>query len=565
MKISVNWLKEYTKIDLPIDKLVEKIGAQLGAVEEIVDLGAKYKGALIVKVTSCVQHPNADKLHVCMIDDGKVTKDVPRAENGQIQVVCGANNVAEGQTVIWLPPGAVVPETYGTNEPFELTAKELRGILSQGMIASARELDFGDDHAGIIVLDQDVEPGTPITKTFWLDDYIIDIENKMFTHRPDCFGILGVAREVAGIQNTDFKSPDWYLTESSEQVNSSSNNLPLIIENNVPSIAPRFMAIVMSDIEIAKSPFWLQTFLARLGVKPINNVVDVTNFVMLLTGQPLHAYDYDKVAKTNSDGAARIIVRKANDKEELILLGNKSIELDSKVDSAIIATDKMAIGLGGLMGGADTEVDDETKNIILECANFDMFAIRKTAMKYGIFTDAFTRFSKNQSKFQNDRVITKAAEMIKENANGVLASKTMDTPNVKYVKQFVKTTAQFINKRLGLSLSVYEIAKLLKNVEFEVTVNQDSLDISAPFWRTDIEIAEDIVEEVGRLYGFGKLPVELPHRTLKPAKKDELFKLKGQIRQNLASAGANELLTYSFVHGKLIDKAGQNRDLAFQL
>ena len=226
MKVSVNWLKEYTNIDLPIDKLAEKIWAQLGAIEEVIDLGAKYKGALVAKVVTCINHPNADKLHVCMIDDGGLTKEVPRDENGCVQVVCGANNIADGQTVIWLPPGVIVPETYGTNDQFVLAAKELRGVLSQGMIASARELDFGDDHDGIIVLDQEAKPGTPITEVFWLDDYVIDIENKMFTHRPDCFGILGVAREVAGIQGMQFTSPDWYINNVSDAVPKTTEKLP---------------------------------------------------------------------------------------------------------------------------------------------------------------------------------------------------------------------------------------------------------------------------------------------------------------------------------------------------
>ena len=325
------------------------------------------------------------------------------------------------------------------------------------------------------------------------------------------------------------------------------------------------MAVAMSGVKIAKSPLWLQTFLARLGVKPINNVVDATNFMMLLTGQPLHAYDYDKVAKANNDGQARLIVRKPIDGEELILLGNKKIKLDAKVNSAVIATNNTAIGLGGIMGGADTEVDENTHSIILECANFDMFAIRKTAMKYGIFTDAFTRFSKNQSKLQNDKVIAKTALMINELAEAAIASDIFDTPVVKDLENSVSVTAEFINDRLGLKLSLGEVSKLLTNVEFKTRQDQDKLLITAPFWRTDIEIAEDIVEEVGRLYGYDKLPVELPNRTLKPAKKDELMSLKGQIREVLSAAGANELLTYSFVHGNLIDKVGQNKELAYQL
>ncbi len=563
MKISLNWLKEYTKIDLPIDDLVQKIGAQLGAVEEVIDLGAKYKGAVVAKVIVCVGHPNADKLHVCMIDDGGVAKDVPRDENGFVQVVCGANNVATGQSIIWLPPGVIVPETFNSKEPFDLTAKELRGILSQGMIASARELDFGDDHDGIIVLDQDANPGMPITKTFWLDDYIIDIENKMFTHRPDCFGMLGIAREVAGIQQQPFKSPDWYLSGKLELGDRSSVNLPLVIKNELPDLVPRFMAVAMSNIKIAKSPLWLQTFLARLGVKSLNNVVDITNFMMLLTGQPLHAYDYDKV-KAQDEGAtgATLKVRYPIKNEKLILLGGKEIE--PRAEAIIIATATEPIGLGGVMGGEDTEVGADTKNIILECANFDMYSIRRTAMEHGLFTDAFTRFSKGQSPLQNDKVLAKAIKMMQELAGGQVASEIIDDKHFKEQKN-VEVTPEFINTRLGFDLSAIQIADSLTNVEFNVVNQEGKLIITPPFWRTDIEIPEDIVEEVGRLIGYDKLPIKLPTRSLNPAKKDELLDVKHQIRQILASAGANELLTYSFVHGKLIDKTGQNKELAYQL
>ena len=202
MKVSVNWLKEFVDINLSNKELVERIGSQLGEVEETIDLAKKYEGIVIARVVECRRHPNADKLSLCKIDNGK----------GSVQVVCGAPNVREGQLVAWIPPGKIVPATFD-KDPFILEAREIRGELSNGMLASRHELDINDDHSGIVTLDRG-KPGDDFAKTYGLDDFIIDIENKMFTHRPDCFGLLGVAREVAGIQGDRFKSPDWYLEQA---------------------------------------------------------------------------------------------------------------------------------------------------------------------------------------------------------------------------------------------------------------------------------------------------------------------------------------------------------------
>ena len=479
-----------------------------------------------------------------------------------MQVVCGANNVAAGQTVIWLPPGATVPETHGSDKPFVLEAKDLRGVKSHGMIASARELDFGDDHAGIVVLPDDFKPGTPLTEAYDLSDYIIDIENKMFTHRPDLFGILGIAREIAGIQNIPFASPTWY-TQTPSQVSVQGLELPLAIKNELPELVPRFMAVAMSNVTVKPSPLQLQTYLFKLGIRPINNVVDITNFMMLLTAQPLHAYDYDKVkAQDNGANQATLCTRYPTEGEKLTLLGGK--ELQPRAEAILIATATKAIGLGGVMGGFDTEVDATTKNIIIECANFDMYSIRKTAMTHGLFTDAVTRFSKGQNPLQNDKVLAQTIKTMHEVVGAEIASQIIDDKHLKTANP-VLVTPKFINDRLGLNRDASQIVQTLQNVDFIVTNQGETLSIEPPFWRTDIEIPEDVVEEVGRLLGYDKLPLELPKRSLKPAKTNDLLKLKDEIRQILQAAGANELLTYSFVHGNLLEKSGQNRELAYQL
>lgn len=552
MKVSVNWLKQFIDFELPpVDELAQKIGAQLGAVEEVINLGEKYQGIVVAKVVKVEKHPDADKLHVCQIDAGK---------GEQVQVVCGAPNVHEGMLAAWISPGVVVPSTIG-KDPFKLEARELRGVMSNGMLASPKELDLGDSHEGLLEIDKDVKPGDDFALTYKLDDFIIDIENKMFTHRPDCFGALGVAREIAGILHKPFHSPAWYAPNP-ELPGVEGEELRLSVKNELPELVPRFTAVTMSGVEVKPSPVWIQVALTKLGQKPINNIVDLTNFYMLVTGQPLHAYDYDKV-KALSGGEATIVIRQPKKDEKIKLLNGKEIEPRS--EAIMIATDKQLIGVGGVMGGTETEVDEHTKNIILECANFDMYSIRRTSMVHGLFTDAVTRFTKGQSPLQCAAVSAKTIGDIQKLAGGKVASPFMDDKNDLQTSALVNVSADFINKRLGEKLSVTDMKKLLENVEFQVEANGDELTVAAPFWRTDIEIPEDVVEEVGRLYGYDHLPMELPKRDLTPAPKDPLLELKSQIRNQLAKAGANEVLTYSFVHGDLLEKAGQDKSKAFQI
>lgn len=262
MKVSLNTVKQFTKVDLPIDELVAKINGQLGGVEEITNLGERYEGAVIAKVLTCKKHPNADKLSVCEIDAG---------EAKPVQVVCGAPNVRVGMYVVWLRPGSTVPASFGDSEPFVLGSRELRGVMSNGMLASPKELGLGDSHEGILELDPDeqtqvssvIKPGAQFATTYCLDDTIITIENKMFTHRPDCFGVLGVAREIAGIQHQAFRSPDWYRNLPSFE---SGDGLELTVKNEAPMVVPRFMAAVIKDVVVKPSPVWLQAEIGRAHV-----------------------------------------------------------------------------------------------------------------------------------------------------------------------------------------------------------------------------------------------------------------------------------------------------------
>lgn len=573
MKVSLNTIRNLNienacaedPYSYGVDDIVRRIGHQLGAVEEIVRSDGKYDRIVVAKVVSAQPHPDADKLRVCMIDDGGVTENVQRGNGGLVQVVCGAPNVTAGQLVAWLPPGTIVPSTRSA-DPFTLEAREIRGKMSNGMLGSPRELDITDDHEGILVIDpNDVGEelavvGTPFRKLYGVDDVIIECENKMFTHRPDCFGMLGVAREIAGIFNQPYRSPKWYV---SPLIQDADDELSFEVNVQIPELVPRFVARVMSNVSVGPSPLWMQAFLRRMGVKSVNNIVDLTNYFMLLTGQPLHAFDYDKVAALSGGEGAFIQARMAEQDEEMTLLGNKTVRLSSA--DMVIATDSVPIALAGVMGGAATEVDETTRTIILECANFDMYAIRRTSMRHGLFTDAVTRFNKGQSPLQNDRVLAKIIDEIQKTTDARVASPLFDLAAFNVDDDNlnrVQITVDFINARLGSSFSAQEVKVILENVEFVVAVEEDStLLITAPFWRMDIAIPEDVVEEVGRLSGYGELPVSLPSRSAKPAPLNALRSFKQQIRSTLASLGANEVLTYSFVHGDMLRACGVDPDM----
>ena len=575
MKVSLNVIKQLINFELPpVDELAQLINRQLGKVDRVENLAERYRGARVVRVVECTKHPNADRLSVTKIDDGIAVPDVPRDENGLVQVVCGAPNVQAGMWAVWLPPASTVPASILEGEPFTLDARKLRGVLSQGMLAAADELAIGTDHEGIVALTprdlpagKTLQPGADFAALFGLDDYVLDIENKMFTHRPDCFGQLGVAREIAGILQQPFTSPAWY---SLEQVFGDGDSVPLAVSNDIPQLVPRFMAVAIRGVQVAPSPFWLQCQLVAMGAKPINNIVDATNYVMLMTAQPTHAYDYDTLH------GGQLGVRMARQGETLALLNGKTIELTP--DDIVIADAQGPVALGGIMGGSRTEVSATTTTIVLECATFDMYAVRKMAMRHGVFTDALARFNKGQSPLQNAAVLNRLIGMVGgEQASHVVDSKPFTSEHGgildeyfagKYEPATIDITSTFINQRLGSHLTENNICTLLNNVEIHSHGPENELGyicLQVPFWRTDLETKEDIVEEIGRLHGFDTVPRQLPMRRIQPARKNPRRELKRVVREALAKAGANEVLSYSFVHERVLKGAGQDPAQAFRL
>lgn len=564
MIISVNWLKKYTDIDLPIDELAALIGSRLVEIEDVVDLGAKYKDVLIVRVVECAPLEGSDHLNVTKIDDGGVATDVERDENGLVTVVCGAPNVRADTLAAWLPPASIVPETFDDAEPFVLAAKPLRGVVSNGMLASAKELDLFDDHTGIIVIDREVPAGSSFATVYELDDHLLDIENKSLTHRPDTFGIIGFAREVAAITGKQFTTPEWLATQHPFYGKKLGDaQTPRVIIDD-PALSARYQAVVLAESDPTRqSPLEIQTYLARVGVRPINAAVDVTNYLMILTGQPLHSFDYDKVLM-ESGGVAEIHVRAGREGETLELLDGRTITLS--VEDIVIAAGEKAIGLAGAMGGASTTTDENTKNIIVESATFDLYRLRATQMRHGIFSEAITRFTKGQPRELTAPVLSDAVRLIGEWTGAVRVSDVAEATGDQDENPTIQVTLEKINAVLGTQLSIEDTQAILESVEFAVAEkHKDTLVVAAPYWRRDIHIAEDIIEEIGRIRGFDNSIPVLPARTFKAVSPSDYDSFRQQLRNRLTRSGANEVLTYSFVHGDILKKAGLDTDDAYRI
>lgn len=549
MIISLNWLKKYTKINKSVEELRALIDSRLVEVESVDNLVDKYKDVIIAKVVTSEPVKDSNHLSVVTIDDGGVVKNIERDKNDLIQVVCGAPNVREKIYVAWLPPQSIVPSTYGKKDEFKLSVRSLRGFVSNGMLASPKELDISDSHEGIFEVDRAVKPGDLFYRVYELDDVLLDIENKSLTHRPDTFGIIGFAREVSAIQGFGFKSPE-FLT--SKDYTSYSGEEKLTIEIDKKSLSSQYAAAILSGADAKlESPEEIKTYLNKVGVRSINAIVDVTNYLMMLTGQPLHTFDYDKIIKIAGKNP-KITIRAAKAGEKTILLDNKELELST--EDIVIDAGGIVIGLAGAMGSKNTSVDENTKNILLESATFNLYNLRSTQMRHGIFSEAITRFTKGQPSSLGLPVLYEAIKLLEEWAKAKVVSEIFVAKGDDDTNEKISVDIDFINHTLGSLLEKKEIIKILENVEFDVTDKGQIIEVLAPFWRTDIKIPEDIVDEVGRIYGFDNIKPTLPKRKITPTSLPAMYDLKTRIRTNLKSVGANEMYLYSFVHGNTLNK-----------
>ncbi len=569
MIISVNWLKKFVP-DLPeIDELSKLIGARLVEIESIENLNEKYKDVIIARVISAKKVEGSDHLNLCKIDDGGKRDGVERDENGFIQVVCGAPNVREGLFVAWLPPKAIVPETFG-GENFQLSARKLMGNMSNGMIASLRELGLGDEHNGILEISPEafengLQAGDSFAEKFELNDYLLEVENKSLTHRPDCFGIIGFAREVAGILGQKFVEPDFIKqSDFGFEVN---NDKSIVIDAQDSEICERYTAAIFDVSDILKNPNLTleKTYLLRSGMRPIDVITDLANELMLETGQPLHTFDFDKLVEINGGENIKMTVRKAFENEELELLDGRKIKMSQ--NDIVIATGENgenAVALAGAMGGKSTEIDENTTRILVESATFNLYNLRNTQMRHGIFSEAITRFTKGVPEMMSRKVLDLFGVQLLALGGKSLSEIADSKGDFYYNKSEISASKDKINQILGTNFSSEEIQKTLENVGI-LTKNDNSETFVVPFWRNDLHIEEDLIEEVGRLNGYDNIKLQLPKRTFRAVKKAKIDLLQSEIREILASSGANEILTYTFVHGDLLEKAGQDPKNAYKI
>ena len=557
MKLPINSIKEYTQCNLELEKILHILSTKVGEVEGYTDFCKMYEGIYIGEIVSKEQHPDADKLGVYKITIG---------EPEDIQVVAGDKSLNVGDRIAYIKPGNIVPSTYNTSEEFKIKAVKMRGILSNGMLCSEKELNIGTDHTKVLVLDSDAEVGSTFAQYFKLNDTVVDIENKALTNRGDLFGIIGLSREIAGAQNIPFISPQWYKKEDIDiEVGST---LPITVSNEASNLCPRYMCVSLEDVSVTQSPVWLKSILIKSGIRPINNIVDITNYLSILTGQPLHAFDYDKVVRNDpsSNPNAHITVRLARVGERIHTLDGNLVELTD--NNLVIADSTNAIAIAGVIGGIDTEIDINTKRIIIESASFDKFSIRKTSMELGIFTEAVTRYTRGQDPNLCLPILLKAVEFVKEIGGGKVSSSVVDSyPNPSEPKN-ISISISKLNTHLGTILSRDDIKNILLNIEYKILEKSEDgeyITVCPPVFRTDIYIPEDIYEDIGRIYGYENIVARLPLRDIRASRKNSNIYLKTSIRNILSNSGCNELDTYSFTSINTIQRSKQDPNIAYHI
>ncbi len=557
MKISLNWIKKYTDIKITNEELISKLHSQLGEVEQVIDFSEKYKDVLLAEIIERKDHPEADKLAIYQISIG--VKDT-------IQVVAGDKDLKPGDHVAYFKPGAKVPfNPHPEKYDGIIRAVKLRGVESNGMLASGRELDINNNHERVMIIETDKEPGTPIADVLGMDDTVLEIENKALTNRADCFSTIGIAREIAGIQRLKFTSPEWFSNKYHELRSTAKSNLPLEIKNEAFNLCPRYSAATISNVAVKDSPLWLQTLLVRSGMRPINNIVDITNYIMLLTGQPLHAFDYDKLRNKDKNGknSAYITVRLAKNGEKLNALNQNVYTL---FDTNLVICDSTnPVALAGMIGGADTEIDETTKNVVLESANFDMYNNRKSSMTLGIFTDAVTRYSKGQDPANTVPAMKEAQKMISQLSGGEVENE-YDLRDQEFGKTHLVTVGlKKLNEHLGTNFTSKEVSSILQNVELKTSTKNDNITVEVPSFRNDIKLDVDVHEEVGRLNGYDNIKITLPQKSLLPAAHNKILDLKWKIKQLMSKYNVNEVYSYNFISKNLIESCGLDLENAYRL
>ena len=534
MLIPFSWLSDYVDITLPPDELAHRL--TMGGIEvgDVFTRGG-WDGCVVGYVRATRPHPNADTLTLCEVDPG---------DGPPVEVVCGAPNVSAGQKICFARPGVTLMNMHNGRRE-ELKPATIRGVVSEGMICSEAELEISDEHEGIIVLPNDAEPGTP------LDDILGDtfLELELTPNRGDCLSILGVARELGAITGQQVRVPDVAYHESATPV---SDLAQVTIAD--PDLCHRYTASVITGIAVGPSPHWLQDRLTRAGLRPINNVVDVTNYVMLEFNQPLHAFDLDTVADH------RVVVRRATDGEKFNTLDNVERTLNS--DNLLIADPEQAIGIGGVMGGANSEITPSTRNMLLESATFHNLNNRRTATELNLRTEASQRFEKGLRPELAPIALRRATQLILETAGGEAAAGIIDVfPAGDQPVAPVPLTVGRLRQILGMDLDMTRAASVLASLGIETRpTGPDSLEADPPYWRSDISIEEDLIEEVVRIIGYDEVPTTMLSSPIPYHQGNSMTALKDGLRDALAAAGMQETISYPLISPEDLQKLRLDHD-----
>ncbi len=528
MKISLKWLNDYIDLSgISVDDICDKLSFAGLEIEEVIDHAKQFENFVVGYVKERKKHPNADKLSVCIVSDG--TQD--------FNVVCGAPNVDAGQKIPFAKVGAVIP-TNG----MKLEKAKIRGEVSFGMICSERELGISDNHEGIMVLDSSAKEGTPLAEFLGMNDVVLDVA--ITPNRADALSHIGIARDLSAIYNKPLKYPEIELKESTKK-SSDAASIEILDEVN----CPRYVGKVIMNVEIKESPEWMKRKLKSVGLRPISNVVDVSNYVLYEIGQPLHTFDLDNVADK------KIIVRQANDKEKFVTLDSKERILSSS--DLMICDGQKPVAIAGVMGGENSEITNATKNILIESAHFNPSSVRKTAKKLGLQTDASYRFERGSDPNVTVWTARRAAQLIQQTAGGEVYSGEIDVCPKPIVNKTTSVRFDRIQKVLGYKVENNEVRGILTRLGFEILLeNEKELSLKIPTYRHDIEREIDIIEEVARIYGYEKIPdVSKISVVLEPKVDQSAFNDK--VRETLNSLGFFEIMTNSLLKDDVALKFGK--------
>ncbi|GBC63245.1 phenylalanine--tRNA ligase subunit beta [Desulfonema ishimotonii] len=525
MIVSLSWLKEYVPVEMAVSELAEGLTMAGLEVDSVSDRYAWLETVRVGRVLSVSAHPNADRLKLCDVDLGDRT----------VRVVCGAPNVCQDMLAPLALPGTRFPGGM------VLAKGVIRGEASEGMLCSETELELGDDKGGIMVLPPDRTVGEALNRALGLSDPVIEID--LTPNRPDCLSLIGTAREVAAMSGHRVTLPKIRLPEGEKDIADFA-----AVTIDAPDHCPRYAARLIENVKIGPSPFWLQDRLISVGLRPISNIVDITNFVMMETGQPLHAFDFDNLAEH------RIVVRTAEAGEHFTTLDGKERTLSG--DTLMICDGQKPVAVAGVMGGLNSEIEATTTRVLIESACFDPASVRKTAKKLGLNTDASHRFERGVDPDGTLRAMDRAAQLMVEVAGGTLIRGRIDAHPVTVKNHPVDMRVSAINRRLGTSLSRDEMAEMLAGIEFEVRqeADADRLTVLAPSFRVDIGRTEDISEEIARLRGYNNIPVTFPPLPAEAPNHTPQFVFRNRVRDMMAGFGFAEAISYSFISDQSCDR-----------